>query len=387
MNGILQIKKGRPNYYIVLDYVDADGKRKRPWIATDIPVAGNHKRQANDRLKETIAEYESKQKQNIDFSKDILFSDFITQWLDTLYKLEKIAPTTYDGYKINLDTNIIPYFKDIKVKDLTPAHMQKYVNDRMENVSGNTVIKYLHNIKKCLDSAIKQKIILVNPASQLQIDWPEKIRYNGAKHLNEKQIVQLLTAVKGDLLEPIILFAMFYGMRRSEIIGLKWENIDLENNVFTVKHTVIRVNKTLHKNDRTKNNASNSPMPIPNIIANALKRIKEQQALQKLLQPNDYINEGYVFTHADGKLIHPNYVSKRFTKILQRNNLPHIRFHDTRHSAAGYMKYLGFDMKDIQTWLRHGDIGTTMNIYVNLDMDAKRNIADSLNQRFESFGN
>jgi len=66
--------------------------------------------------------------------------------------------------------------------------------------------------------------------------------------------------------------------------------------------------------------------------------------------------------------------------------MPHIRFHDLRHSSAGYLKYLGFDLKDIQTWLRHGDIGTTMNIYVNLDMEAKRAIANNLNQRFQQFG-
>ena len=173
-----------------------------------------------------------------------------------------------------------------------------------------------------------------------------------------------------------------------EICGLKWENIDLDNNEFIVRHTVIRVNKTLHKNNRTKNNASNSRMPIPGFIAAALRRIKAQQAQNKLIQPNDYIDEGYVFTHADGRLIDPNYITKRFKQILQQNNLPAIRFHDTRHGVAFFMKYLGYDVKDIQIWLRHSDIGTTGNIYlVSFDMDAKRSIADDLNTRFESFVN
>ena len=90
-------------------------------------------------------------------------------------------------------------------------------------------------------------------------------------------------------------------------------------------------------------------------------------------------------TQIDGSLIKPHYVSEHFKLLLAKHNMPHIRFHDLRHSSAGYLKHLGFDMKDIQTWLRHGDITTTMNIYVALDMEAKRTIADNLNQHFEKF--
>ena len=85
------------------------------------------------------------------------------------------------------------------------------------------------------------------------------------------------------------------------------------------------------------------------------------------------------------KLMKPNYVSQHFKLLLEKNNMPKIRFHDLRHSSACYLKYLGFDLKDIQTWIRHGDIQTTMNIYVSLDMEARRNIADSLNEKFASF--
>jgi integrase len=207
----------------------------------------------------------------------------------------------------------------------------------------------------------------------------------GAKYFNEKQIEKLLSSVKGDILETVILFAIFYGLRRSEILGLRWKSIDLENDLFSINHTVIRVSKVLYKNDLTKNQSSNADMPIPEIIKQNLLKIKEEQENYKALQPNDYVDEGYVFTQVNGKVFNPNYVTKRFSQLLAQNGLPHIRFHDLRHSSAGYLKHLGFDLKDTQTWLRHGDIGTTMNIYVNLDMDAKRDIAEYLNQRFKNF--
>ena len=235
MTGTVQIKKDRPNYYIVLDYIDPNGKRKRPWITTDIPVRGNNKRLANEKLKEVLNEYESK---NIDLSKDILFTDFMTQWLETLINSKSISPTTFDGYKLILNAHIIPYFSSLKIKlkDLTPAQLQKYVNDKMKILSPNTIIKHLHNISKCLDSAVRQNIILYNPAQR--IEKPQKVKYTGAKYFSQIQIEQLLSVVKGDLLETIILIAIFYGLRRSEILGLKWDAIDMENNVFTIKHTV-----------------------------------------------------------------------------------------------------------------------------------------------------
>ena len=154
-----------------------------------------------------------------------------------------------------------------------------------------------------------------------------------------------------------------------------------------INHTVVQGHKKMHIKDSTKTKSSNVIVPLVGIIALRLKGLKEQQEKYKLLQPNDYVDEGYVCTQINGSLIKPNYVSQHFKLLLAKNNMPHIRFHDLRHSSAGYLKYLGFDLKDIQTWLRHGDIGTTMNIYINLDMDARRNIANNLNKRFENFDN
>ena len=102
----------------------------------------------------------------------------------------------------------------MKVKDITPIHMEKYVNIKTQELSPNTVIKHLHNISKCLDTAIRQNIITFNPVKR--IDWPQKVRYTGAKCLNPLQIEKLLATIKGDMLETIILFGLFYGFRRSD---------------------------------------------------------------------------------------------------------------------------------------------------------------------------
>jgi len=212
---------------------------------------------------------------------------------------------------------------------------------------------------------------------------PSPVRFTGAKHYDEKQIEQLLEISKGDPLEIVILLTLFYGLRRSEVLGLRYDSVDFDAKTITIKRAVVIVGGTIFENEHTKNDSSRTIFPIPNKILSRLLEWKEQQEEWKALQPNDYKDNGYICTKPNGELLLPNYVTQYFAKLLKRNNMPHIRFHDLRHSSANYLKYLDFDLKDIQTWLRHKDIQTTMNIYVNLNMQAKSNIADTLNAKFD----
>ena len=380
MTGSIQAKKGRANYFAVLNTYDNCGKRKLKWIDTGIPVKGNNKRKADTKLRELLVEYSKNQ---IDFYKDIAFTTFIRQWLE-IAKVS-LAPSTYDAYSMTLKCHIIPYFdgKKLHVTDIKPTHIQQYVIDKLKTISPNTVRKHLANISKCLDSAVKQNIITYNPAKR--IETPKKIRYTGAKHYNEKQIKLLLECAKNDPLEVVIRLTLFYGLRRSEVLGLKWSAINFEKQTVSINHTVVKIGKAVHKNDRTKNESSYSTFPIPVKISNELKKWKERQKQLRILQPNDYHDSDYLCTYDDGSLLSTDYVSRHFALLLKKNNMPHIRFHDLRHSAASYLKCLGFDLKDIQTWLRHRDIQTTMNIYTHLDLEAKSNIADSLDAKFQAF--
>jgi len=172
-------------------------------------------------------------------------------------------------------------------------------------------------------------------------------------------------------------------LRRSEILGLRWAAIDFGEKTIAIRHTVVITGGKLHANDRTKNDSSHTVFPMPDMIAQRLTEWRELQEHYKSLQPNDYVDSGYVCTKPNGELLPPNYVSQHFTAMLKKNDLPHIRFHDLRHSSAKFLKGLGFDFKDIQVWLRHGNIQTTMDIYYDLDMEAKENIADTLNSKFE----
>lgn len=314
MTATLQIKKDRPNYYILIRYKDEAGKERQKWITTDIPIKGNNKRKADTRLKEVLSEYEQ---QKIDLSRDIMFVDFFKQWLENLE--HSIAPTTYDAYNITLNAHLLPYFepKRYKVKDLAPVHIQQYIILKLKTLSPNTVRKHLTNLSKCLDSAVRQNIIAFNPVKRIEL--PKKVKFVGAKYYNEKQIEQLLDCIKSDTLEIVVLLTVFYGLRRSEVLGIKWNAVDFENNTISIQHTVTKIGKEIHKTDSTKNSSSYSVLPMPDLIRDRLADWKAKQAEHKLIQPNDYVDEEYVCTAIDGNLIKPNYVSQHFALLLQKS--------------------------------------------------------------------
>jgi len=353
-------------------------KRKRPWINTSVPIKGNNKRLANEKLKEIMAEYEGKLSQNVDLSNDILFTTYLKEWLEN-YR-NSIAEVTHEGYRRIIYNQLIPFFepKKLRVRDVTPMHIQQYITFKLKTVSPNTVRKHLWNISKCLDSAVRLNIITDNPVKR--IDMPKKVKYTGAQFYDEGQIAELLSAAKGDPLENIIIIALFYGLRRSEVMGLKWNAIDFNNNTISICHTNVQMASKMYRKDSTKNSSSYRILPMPLFIKDILRNIKRMQAEYKLMQPNDYIDEGYVFTHPDGRIITPNYVTRHFKWLLKQNGLHEIRFHDLRHSSASYLLSLGFGMKEIQMWLGHENISTAMDVYAHIDASAKTEMMAGLSQ-------
>jgi len=250
MTATVYAKKGRPNYSIILRYKGETGKEQTKTITTDLPIKGNNKRKAEKLKDEILAQY---MKDKVDIGKDSLFTDFIKDWLETRRKTGKIQQTTHDSYVMTLNAHILPFFEPLhlRLKEIEPRHIQNYVNKKLERVSVNTIKKHMANLVACLDSAVKQNIIPFNPAKR--IEELKKVKFTGAKFLSEKEIVQMLNCFKGDPLEIVILLTLFYGLRRSETLGIKWGALDFNKNTLAINHTVVKVANTTHRKDLTKN--------------------------------------------------------------------------------------------------------------------------------------
>lgn len=374
VSGHLSEKKG--HYYAVITYKDGLGNRKTKWIATGLPVKGNKKR-AEAFLNEQKLKYEE-----IDSSpEEILFADYMEEWLEIVKT--SIATVTYSSYSMMVKKTIAPYFRRRKIKlvDLTAKDIQNFYLAELKRVSANTVIHYHANIHKALKYAVKLDLIPTNPADK--IERPRKGSFKGSFYDTEEMKL-LLEAVKGTKFEIPVMLAAFYGLRRSEVLGLKWDAVDFDKNTITIKHTVTTCEldgkRILVKEDRTKNKASMRTLPLVDFVKEKLLSLKAEQEENRMLCGRSYIKDfiGYICINEIGDLIKPGYLSVEFPKLLEKKGLRRIRFHDLRHSCASLLIANGVPMKQIQEWLGHSDFSTTANIYAHLDYSSKLSSADAL---------
>lgn len=247
--------------------------------------------------------------------------------------------------------------------------IQKYYNYKISegNLSPNSVLKHHANIHKALDYALKMQLVSKNVADAVIL--PKKEKFNTSFY-NEKEIEQLIKAVSGTILESPVMIAVMLGLRRGEVLGLTWDNINLEEDTIYINKTVTRYLSLVTKS--TKNESSTRTLPIPEVLREYLTSLKKKQEEQKNLCGNCYIDENYVCCWDNGKQITPDFLSHKFKEVLIANNLPLIRFHGLRHSNASYLLKKGVSMKEIQIWLVHKQLSTTADIYSHVDFELKK---------------
>lgn len=383
----LQVRNGI--YQAVLEYYDENCKRHQPWRSTGLKERGN-KKQAMAKAEELRAKLEKElQLKSLDNSNsnnnsdDILFMEYLFYWLDVIQ--HSIDESTFTSYRQITNYHIKRYFTEhpVKLTQLQPIHIQNFYNELMKkyHLSANTVIHHHAIIRECLDYAFKMNIIVNNPADKVQT--PKKEQYI-ASYYNETELNELFEKSKGDPLELIILITAFYGLRRSEVLGLQWDSFDFENKTITIKHTVIITNtdgkRRIKGKDKTKNKSSYRTLPLLDNIRDKLLEVREKQESFKKSFGNTYNKNylNYVFVNAQGRIVRPDYVTQHFSILLKNNNLRHIRFHDLRHSCASLLVAKGIPMKSVQEWLGHSSFSTTANIYAHLDSNSKQISANAL---------
>lgn len=316
---------------------------------------------------------------------DILFADFMLEWLEIVKP--SIELTTYISYTNAVRVRIVPYFQEtgVSLLSLKPYHIQDFYQYALNelNVKANTVIHYHANIRSALQYAFVTERIFSNPADKVL--RPKKELFIGSSY-TAAEVNHLLEIVQGTKIELSIILAAFYGMRRSEALGIKWAAIDMVNRTITVKHTVTAASLngkliTIAK-DNTKNKPSRRTLPLVDAFYDLLVRLKRQQEVNRQLCGGSYCTEYLDYINVDemGYLIKPNYITQHFALVLRKNGLRHIRYHDLRHSCATLLLANGVSMKEVQEWLGHSDYSTTANIYAHLEYSSKLSSANTMNQ-------
>lgn len=375
MTGHLQIKRNK--YYVVLDrYID--GKRKQQWLSTGLTAKGN-KRKAEQMLREKLSEAD---KEAATPCSDMLISDCVRYWLAKAQP--RVDEVTYRGYEQTAKTQILPYFdaNGLTLRDCTVKTLQAYFDEKSErgrlDGKGGLSAKTLRHLRTILslafDEAIKEGQLAVNPCKLVEL--PRKERYE-AHFYNAEQLHTLFAVMKDDPMLPLVKITALYGLRRSEVLGLKWDSIDFTNGLILIHHTVCKLGVRIEKN-KTKTESSRRSFPLTDEAREIFLSAKADEDENRRLFDKSYQENDYIFKWPNGTPFAPDYVTHHFAKVLKKNGLPYIRFHELRHSCASLLLNNGFTLKDVQEWMGHSDIQTTANIYGHIDATRKQGMADKL---------
>lgn len=367
-------------YYIIINYYD-NNKRKQKWIKTDFSVSGNNKRKVEQKRIEILQEWQDKIVLN---NNDILFSDYLKKWLEETK--HSISKNTYFGYKDVIHNVICPFFEDKRIKliDLKSYHIQSFYTMKMEKdkVTANTIHHYHANIHKALNYAVKTERLKYNPSDKVEL--PKKQKHI-ANFYTVSELKTLLKFSKGSPIEPVVLLAAWFGLRRGEIIGLRWIDIDFNNKTLYINGTIKDKGesgskiKNMYYELSAKTSSSIRSFPMPDSAVKYLTELKMKQ--EKFKKDNKAYNhkwDDFVCVKSDGNLLSLEYVSRTFPKLCESAGLKRLKLHELRHSNISMLLENGASMKELQEWAGHSSYSTTANIYSHIQAKTKTKLTQSI---------
>ncbi|MCM1259051.1 MAG: site-specific integrase [Roseburia sp.] len=381
-------------YYVVLSHY-MEGQRILDTKATGISVTSHKKREAEKIMEQLVREKEEELERLAEQKRSHSFADCFERWID--YKSSQIESTTAWGYK-NRSKTIIEYFRerDFRIESLEPKDLLQYYEWALENgrrnvysentptgLSRRTVSDQATLIKSFLNDAILQKVITANPADKVQVPRVRQSNVEEIAFMDMEQSKTFLNYVKTvpifKKLYCITKVGLYYGCRRSEMLGLKWSAIDFDSKEIVINHTVVRAEQGDVYRDNVKTESSYRYYPLLDSIRDDLMEIMESQ--KKL---GIYSKDGYVFQWEDGRVYSPDYITKLFKKAVIRSGCvpQNLTVHGLRHSCCAILFENGWDLGQVQNWLGHSDIAVTANIYNHVSRKWKNKHGEMVDRIF-----
>src|SRR6266704_1124159 len=286
---------------------------------------------------------------------------FLTHWLENIQK-PTIRPRSYIYYRDLLHKHILPAIGHLQLRRLSPEHLEAlYAQKLAEGLSASTVHSMHTVLHKALGTAVRRHLLMRNVCNEVSL--PRKTRYE-LHPFNPEQAQPFLAAVADHRLKALYILALATGMRLGELLGLKWQDINLAESTLQVRRTLSYVNKIGYRENEPKTQQSRRLILLPHFVAEELKAHRARQTAERLKLGALWENKDLVFCDPTGGYLNPtSSVQKNFHAALKKAGLPNIRFHDLRHSAATLLLGMGVHPKIVQEILGHSNIGMTMNTY------------------------
>ncbi|NQT74671.1 MAG: site-specific integrase [Chloroflexi bacterium] len=367
----------RGNSWVIVAYLGRDpqtGKRRYQWQS----VKGN-KKQAEKELTALLTRLE-----NGIYIKPtkMTVEEYLEQWLQD-YVSSNVRPRTREDYTSKVRLHIIPELGRVGLTELQPSHIQAFYRKKLESgridgkggLSARTVL-HLHRIlSESLEHAMRWGYVGRNVARL--VDPPRAI-HKEMQTLNADEVHKLLDAFKGTIYYPITYLAIHTGLRRSELLGLRWRDVDLDMATLSVVQVLLTLNGGIVHFQEPKTHKSRRQVSLAPSVALELRKHKEDQQINYMMTGNQLTPDSLVFSHSDGAPILPSAVSHNFVKIARHIGLVGVRFHDLRHTHATLLLKDGIHPKVVQERLGHSNISMTLDTYSHVTPDMQRSAAQAL---------
>ena len=343
-------------------------KQKKAWIAqVFVPTPGGGKKRKKYSYTTEAKAVAGKNKTLSDVHQGQFVPDdrrtlgeFLEQWLTTTVAM-RTRPRTYEAYAGMLRLHVIPALGAVKLTAVTPLQVQALLNEKLvSGLSATTVERIRDVLRNALNQALKWGFVRRNVA---QLADPPRVEKRRSAPWTVEQVRTFLRAVQDDRLMPLFLVAAATGMRRGELLGLRWQDVDLEDGTLQVSGAVQRIRSQGIVRSPPKTAASERPLAIDPSLCEALARHRERQLLERAFAGSSWVEGDYVFTSRLGTPIDPRNLTRRFEKLSKALGLPQKTFHDLRHFAATVQLMDGAPVNAVQEMLGHSKANTTLDIY------------------------
>jgi integrase len=302
--------------------------------------------------------------------------DFFAQHLEHLEKVQgKISSLTRNDYAAQFRRHISPVLGQVRLRDLKPTDIANWQGSLIAKNLGPRSLEYTHRIlKAALEFASRLKLITGNPAAD--VPAPKKVKPEKQSYTKDEARAYL-TAASGLRLGALFLLVLTTGIRRSEVLGLRWQDLDPETLEIHIRQRIRWKPGGGFDVDVPKTARSRRSIPISGEVMNALEQLREDQSLQCAHVLEQWQEYGLIFTARNGNPLHSATLAAMHEAIIVRAGIKRLTFHELRHSFTSLARAAGVDPKAISDILGHHSVAFTMDFYQHLFEDQRREVARS----------
>jgi integrase len=302
--------------------------------------------------------------------------DYLADWLDTRRSLR---PSTLKSYREHVTLYLMPLLGEIRLSELRAHHVDSMLAaistpQRRRPLSPSTVRRVHATLRTALNSAVRQRLLPYNPA--VHVDLPVQ-RREPVTVWGPEEVARFLAATEDDRLHPLYRLVVMTGMRRGEVVGLRWADIDFERGLVAVNQQVVQLGPELRIGP-PKTRAGTRVVPVDLRTLDVLKEHQRRQTAEAAAWGPARPATGLVFTREDGSLVRPETVSRHFRLLSRRAGLPLIRFHDLRHTSASLALTAGVAMRVVSDRLGHTTTSITADLYTHVSPVVSRRAATAI---------